>query len=179
MRCVMILPCDDFGWIKLQNSFISYRTLTFSYAIAKISIHQIVCFRGPLFICLSLALILSTKAPTKQTSHVFTTVFIVMWVGALIVTVNAQLLGASISIFQSLCVRTSNVTLRLPNVNDIPNFVHRSGVGLLCLSINCIGARHCNIKIYMARHNMVGFDMAITGAVMGNTGFLYLRRAIC
>ena len=62
------------------------------------------CIRGPLFICLSLALILSTKAPSKQTSHVFTTVFIVMWVGALIVTVNAQLLGASISIFQSLCV---------------------------------------------------------------------------
>ncbi|KAL7436010.1 hypothetical protein ACHAXH_005812 [Discostella pseudostelligera] len=59
---------------------------------------------GPLFICLSLALILSTKAPSKQTSHVFTTVFIVMWVGALIVTINAQLLGASISIFQSLCV---------------------------------------------------------------------------
>ena len=60
--------------------------------------------RGPLFICLSLAIILSTKAPAKQTSHVFTTVFIVMWVGAFIVTVNAQLLGASISIFQSLCV---------------------------------------------------------------------------
>eukprot|EP00581_Thalassiosira_minuscula_P000868 CAMPEP_0183743944 /NCGR_PEP_ID=MMETSP0737-20130205/65478_1 /TAXON_ID=385413 /ORGANISM="Thalassiosira miniscula, Strain CCMP1093" /LENGTH=151 /DNA_ID=CAMNT_0025979577 /DNA_START=66 /DNA_END=518 /DNA_ORIENTATION=- len=34
---------------------------------------------GPLFICLSLAVILSTKAPSKQTSHVFTTVFVVMW----------------------------------------------------------------------------------------------------
>lgn len=60
--------------------------------------------RGPLFICLSLALILSTKAPAQQTSHVFTTVFIVMWIGSLVVTVNAQLLGATISIFQSLCV---------------------------------------------------------------------------
>lgn len=60
--------------------------------------------RGPLFICLSLALILCTKAPAKQTSHVFSTVFIVMWIGSLIVTINAQLLGASISIFQSLCV---------------------------------------------------------------------------
>ena len=60
--------------------------------------------RGPLLICLSLALILSSKAPAKQTSHVFTTVFVVMWVGSLIVTVNAQLLGASISIFQSICV---------------------------------------------------------------------------
>ncbi|EED87707.1 THAPSDRAFT_264863, partial [Thalassiosira pseudonana CCMP1335] len=59
---------------------------------------------GPLFICLSLALILSTKAPAKQTSHVFTTVFIVMWIGSLVVTINAQLLGATMSIFQSLCV---------------------------------------------------------------------------
>lgn len=59
---------------------------------------------GPLIICLSLALILSAKAPAKQTSHVFTTVFIVMWVGSLVVTINAQLLGATMSIFQSLCV---------------------------------------------------------------------------
>jgi hypothetical protein len=59
---------------------------------------------GPLFICLTLALILSTKAPVHQTSHVFTTVFIVMWMGSLVVTINAQLLGATISIFQSLCV---------------------------------------------------------------------------
>jgi len=59
---------------------------------------------GPLIICLSLALILSAKAPARQTSHVFTTVFIVMWVGSLVVTINAQLLGATMSIFQSLCV---------------------------------------------------------------------------
>lgn len=59
---------------------------------------------GPLFICLSLAVILSLRAPTKQTSHVFTTVFVVMWMGSLVVTINAQLLGANMSIFQSLCV---------------------------------------------------------------------------
>mmetsp|Transcript_5247 Transcript_5247/g.8226 ORF Transcript_5247/g.8226 Transcript_5247/m.8226 type:complete len:251 (+) Transcript_5247:164-916(+) len=59
---------------------------------------------GPLFICLSLAIILSLRAPTKQTSHVFTTVFVVMWIGSLVVTINAQLLGANMSIFQSLCV---------------------------------------------------------------------------
>mmetsp|Transcript_18936 Transcript_18936/g.29624 ORF Transcript_18936/g.29624 Transcript_18936/m.29624 type:complete len:247 (+) Transcript_18936:134-874(+) len=59
---------------------------------------------GPLFICLSLAIILSLRAPAKQTSHVFTTVFVVMWIGSLVVTINAQLLGANMSIFQSLCV---------------------------------------------------------------------------
>jgi len=60
--------------------------------------------RGPLLVCLSLALILTTRAPAKETSHVFTTVFVVMWAGSLVVTVNAQLLGATISIFQSVCV---------------------------------------------------------------------------
>ena len=60
--------------------------------------------RGPLLVCLSLALILTTRAPAKETSHVFTTVFVVMWTGSLVVTVNAQLLGATISIFQSVCV---------------------------------------------------------------------------
>ena len=59
---------------------------------------------GPLFICLSLAIILSLRAPTKQTAHVFTTVFVVMWIGSFVVTINAQLLGANMSIFQSLCV---------------------------------------------------------------------------
>jgi hypothetical protein len=67
-------------------------------------------------ICLSLALILSSKAPAKQTSQVFTTVFVVIWVGSLIVTVNAQLLGATISIFQSICV-SENVAVP---VCDVP-----------------------------------------------------------
>nr|CCA22854.1 YIPF6like protein putative [Albugo laibachii Nc14] len=35
---------------------------------------------------------------------VFTGVFVVVWVGAAIVTINAQLLGSAISFFQSICV---------------------------------------------------------------------------
>jgi hypothetical protein len=60
----------------------------------------------------------------------------------------------------------------------LPNNVHRPGFGLLCLSINCISSRHCNITIYMDRYIMVRFDMAITGAIMGNTSFLHLCRSI-
>lgn len=75
-----------------------------SFSLGQPNTNNTQQLRGPLFICLTLALILSTKAPAHQTSHVFTTVFIVMWIGSLIVTINAQLLGATISIFQSLCV---------------------------------------------------------------------------
>jgi protein YIPF6 len=59
---------------------------------------------GPLVLCLALAVILSFKAPTNQAAIVFAAVFCAVWVGGTIVTINAQLLGGTISFFQSLCV---------------------------------------------------------------------------
>ncbi|RLN06850.1 hypothetical protein BBJ28_00009397 [Nothophytophthora sp. Chile5] len=43
-------------------------------------------------------------APAEQSAMVFTSVFVVIWVGAAVVTINAQLLGSTISFFQSVCV---------------------------------------------------------------------------
>lgn len=59
---------------------------------------------GPLVVCLTLSIILSIRAPSSQVSSVFAAVFMSMWIGSAIVTVNAKLLGASISFFQSVCV---------------------------------------------------------------------------
>ena len=59
---------------------------------------------GPLVLCLALAVILSFKAPPNQASLVFAAVFCAVWVGATVVTLNAQLLGGTISFFQSICV---------------------------------------------------------------------------
>ncbi|OQR83340.1 YIPF6-like protein [Achlya hypogyna] len=59
---------------------------------------------GPLMVCLTLSILLSLTAPTNQSAMVFTSVFVVVWVGAAVVTVNAQLLGSTISFFQSICV---------------------------------------------------------------------------
>ncbi|ETK90587.1 hypothetical protein, variant 3 [Phytophthora nicotianae CJ01A1] len=59
---------------------------------------------GPLLLCLTLSIMLSVTAPAAQSAMVFTGVFVVIWVGAAIVTINAQLLGSSISFFQSVCV---------------------------------------------------------------------------
>ena len=61
-------------------------------------------YRGPLLVCLALAVLLSFKAPTNQASLVFAAVFITVCGGSAIVTINAQLLGANISFFQSVCV---------------------------------------------------------------------------
>jgi hypothetical protein len=70
---------------------------------------------GPLILCLTLAILLSSQsspanklnpALTAQDDSglVFGAVFIVTWCGAAIVTMNAKLLGGSVSFFQSICV---------------------------------------------------------------------------
>lgn len=59
---------------------------------------------GPLLVCLTLSIMLSITAPSDQSAMVFTGVFVIIWLGAAIVTINAQLLGSPISFFQSVCV---------------------------------------------------------------------------
>ena len=59
---------------------------------------------GPLLLCLVLSILLSMSAPVGQASLVFASVFVIVWAGAAVVTVNAQLLGGQISFFQSVCV---------------------------------------------------------------------------
>lgn len=59
---------------------------------------------GPLLVCLALSIMLSLTAPADQAALVFAAVFVVVWCGAAIVTLNAQLLGGKISFFQSVCV---------------------------------------------------------------------------
>jgi hypothetical protein len=51
---------------------------------------------GPLLLCLVLSIITSASAPEGQTSLVFASVFVLVWVGAAVVTINAQLLGANL-----------------------------------------------------------------------------------
>ncbi|KDE06343.1 hypothetical protein MVLG_03380 [Microbotryum lychnidis-dioicae p1A1 Lamole] len=59
---------------------------------------------GPLMFCLSLAILLSTNAPSEQSLAIFTGVFVIVWLGSVVVTLNAKLLGGKVSFFQSLCV---------------------------------------------------------------------------
>mmetsp|Transcript_12939 Transcript_12939/g.16045 ORF Transcript_12939/g.16045 Transcript_12939/m.16045 type:complete len:283 (+) Transcript_12939:844-1692(+) len=72
---------------------------------------------GPLLLCLTLATSLSlgtyfiaTKEDKTQykTEHyyslIFTIVFVIIWIGSFIITINARLLGGKISIFQSISV---------------------------------------------------------------------------
>ncbi|RXW21765.1 hypothetical protein EST38_g4085 [Candolleomyces aberdarensis] len=59
---------------------------------------------GPLILCLLLGIMLSVNAPPSQSLGVFTSVIVICSVGALVVTVQAKLLGGRVSFFQGLCV---------------------------------------------------------------------------
>merc|ERR1712187_524767 len=58
---------------------------------------------GPLILCLALGIMLSWKEESEQ-GEAFALVFIIVWVGSGVVTLNAVLLKGRISFFQSVCV---------------------------------------------------------------------------
>ncbi|CUG89114.1 Yip1 integral membrane protein, putative [Bodo saltans] len=59
---------------------------------------------GPLVLCCILAFILGTSATDNQSGQIFSAVFVLVWVGSAVVTINAKFLGSAISFFQSVCV---------------------------------------------------------------------------
>ncbi|KAH8061719.1 helicase [Aureococcus anophagefferens] len=59
---------------------------------------------GPLAVCLLLGVALSASAPEAQGGLAFAAAFVVVWLGAAAVTLNAQLLGGALSFFQAVCV---------------------------------------------------------------------------
>eukprot|EP00727_Mastigamoeba_balamuthi_P005359 m51a1_g14821 hypothetical protein (1080) ;mRNA; r:640151-644990 len=59
---------------------------------------------GPLFIVLLLAVLLTISAPNAQQALVFAVVFVFVWIGAAVVTLNVVLIGGKLSFFQSICL---------------------------------------------------------------------------
>ncbi|XP_061600251.1 protein YIPF6 [Cololabis saira] len=61
---------------------------------------------GPLLLCVALALLLQGGAAGDQLQGgpQFAEVFVIVWFGSIIITLNSKLLGGTLSFFQSLCV---------------------------------------------------------------------------
>ncbi|EPY37177.1 terbinafine resistance locus protein (yip1) [Strigomonas culicis] len=59
---------------------------------------------GPLALCLVLAIVLSVHGSDNQKALIFSAVFVLVWVGGAVVTLNAKFLGANLSFFQTVCV---------------------------------------------------------------------------
>ena len=59
---------------------------------------------GPFIFCLMLAIVLSSVTNADDNTLLFETVFIIVWLGGAIIAINGQLLGGTISFFQSICL---------------------------------------------------------------------------
>uniref|UniRef100_A0A3P9KP73 Protein YIPF n=1 Tax=Oryzias latipes TaxID=8090 RepID=A0A3P9KP73_ORYLA len=61
---------------------------------------------GPLLLCVTLALLLQdgTADSDHEGGPQFAEVFVIVWFGSIIITLNSKLLGGTLSFFQSLCV---------------------------------------------------------------------------
>ena len=57
---------------------------------------------GPLLFCLLLSYTLSVHSNDSQASQIFATVFTLVWLGSVVVTLNAQLLGSPLWFFHSV-----------------------------------------------------------------------------
>ena len=59
---------------------------------------------GPFFFCLMLATVLSIATKADDKTLLFEIVFCIVWLGGAVIAVNGQLLGGTISFFQSICL---------------------------------------------------------------------------
>lgn len=62
---------------------------------------------GPLLLCTFMAMILQSEGSADNSNDggpEFAQVFVIVWVGSMVVTLNSKLLGGNISFFQSVCV---------------------------------------------------------------------------
>jgi len=60
---------------------------------------------GPLLLCLALGVIIAAQAPSSdQASYAFADVFVIVWLGSSVVTLNALVLRGKVSFFLTVCV---------------------------------------------------------------------------
>lgn len=101
-------------------------------------------------VCLTLSTILSITAPGETASLVFAAVFVIVWAGAAAVTLNAQLLGGSISFFQSVCIL---------------------GYCVFPLTLSALG---CLVMSFIYKHMLIKLAFALVGFIWSTRGELSL-----
>lgn len=93
--------------IRRDLSAIGSKFVHVIYPVEKKSLLREWDLWGPLILCTFMATVLQghdTNEGGVDGGPKFAEVFVIVWVGSLIVTLNTKLLGGNISIFQSICV---------------------------------------------------------------------------
>ncbi|CAG5866911.1 protein YIPF6 [Menidia menidia] len=94
---------------------------------------------GPLLLCVTLALLLQGGAADSddQGGPQFAEVFVIVWFGSIIITLNSKLLGGTLSFFQSLCV-LGYCILPLTVAMAVCRIVLLSGTGKVSAAIRLV-----------------------------------------
>ena len=103
-------PIRDTIWRDVRAVGLKFKHVL--YPVEKTSLLKEWDLWGPLILCTFMATILQSHIDDDKPSHQhegdggpeFAEVFVIVWVGALVVTLNTKLLGGHISFFQSVCV---------------------------------------------------------------------------
>jgi len=93
--------------IKRDLSAVGSKFFHVLYPVEKKSLLREWDLWGPLILCTFMATVLQghdTDDNTGDGGPEFAEVFVIVWVGSLIVTLNTKMLGGNISFFQSVCV---------------------------------------------------------------------------
>ncbi|XP_054718959.1 protein YIPF6-like [Uloborus diversus] len=110
---------------------------------------------GPLILCVFLAATLQNEGTDNINDNglQFAEIFFIVWVGAIVVTINSKLLGGNISFFQSVCVL--GYCLLAPSI-----------ALLICLFLDAIFNN--TLALFILRFLLVsaGFVWAIIGATV-------------
>lgn len=106
-------PIRDTIWRDVRAVGLKFKHVL--YPVEKKSLLKEWDLWGPLILCTFMATILQSHIDDDDHTHgekgaggdggpEFAEVFVIVWVGALVVTLNTKLLGGHISFFQSVCV---------------------------------------------------------------------------
>jgi len=106
-------PISDTIWRDVRAVGLKFKHVL--YPVEKKSLLKEWDLWGPLILCTFMATILQNHIEEDDHTHgkigsggdggpEFAEVFVIVWVGALVVTLNTKLLGGHISFFQSVCV---------------------------------------------------------------------------
>ena len=106
-------PISDTIWRDVRAVGLKFKHVL--YPVEKKSLLKEWDLWGPLILCTFMATILQNHIDEDDHTHgkkgsggdggpEFAEVFVIVWVGALVVTLNTKLLGGHISFFQSVCV---------------------------------------------------------------------------
>lgn len=125
---------------------------------------------GPLVLCLALSVLLSWGVSTEQAGAVFALVFVSVWMGAAIVSINGQLLGGSVSFFQSLCV-LGYCLCPLLITGLFSSFIHLSYVREIAVSVGVLWSTRAALlligslvpeqRMFLANYPVVLFYVAM------------------